>query len=295
MLFFMTWIFSKSQNFVSQESVFPSMLIFNPAIAGTEDKIAAILSVKKNWVGIKNSPGSNLFNIHAKAADIGFSKPKQYISNHFANVGLGLGLYNDNNGPLLTNAVQLAYSHHLFLSEKVFLSFGLSAKLTQYTLNQTIFKPIDPGDPNISMTKENVSSPNFNFGLLLKHKKYFIGLSSTNLVDFNNSNKKLEIEEDIRSIYFCTAYKFMFNSSNILEPVAIIRTYQSDFWINFQLKYYYSKYFWLGVGATSQNLYSGTFAIKYKQFDFGYVYEYSKSKIYRHSLGNHMVFIGYNI
>jgi type IX secretion system PorP/SprF family membrane protein len=285
----------RSQNFTTREHCFLSDFILNPAAAGTEEDIVAILSAKKNWMGIKGSPGTNMLNIHAKVSDLGLSKPKKYISRDLSRIGVGLGIYNDSNGPLSVTGVQAAYAQHVRLSSKLLFSAGISVKLSQYVLDETVFKATDPDDPNISYQKEKTLMPNFNVGIYLRHKKFHIGLSTTNPAELKNKNVVFYKLENVRTLYLSGAYKFTLPNEKDLEVRAITRYFDGQFWADFIARYYYKKFFWYGVGYATTDFYSVYGALRFKKLDFGYVYEYTPSPIYKRASGNHMVFIAYNL
>jgi len=286
----------RAQNFTTREHCFLTDFVFNPAAAGTEEGMVAVLSAKKNWTGLKGSPGTNMFSLHLKASDLGISKPRQYISKDFSKTGIGLGLYNDMNGPLVTTAIQLAYARHVRLNNKLFLSFGLSAKLTQYMLDESVLKATDPDDNDLTFQKQSTILPNFNSGLYLRHKSYHIGLSVTNLFNLtNNNNINFYKEELMRTWYLSGAYLFKLPASNGLEPKLLVRYYNKQIWVDVLVRYYFQKHFWVGLGYATTGFYSFYAALKFGKFDYGYTFEYSPSPIYKTTHGNHMLFISYNL
>jgi type IX secretion system PorP/SprF family membrane protein len=288
---------AKTQNFVTQEHCFVSDFIYNPAVAGVEENIVANISVKKNWIGIKDSPSTSLLNLYSNVANLGFVKNKKHISDKSLNVGLGLGLYSDKNGPLNTNGIQIAYSYQILLTKSLRLSMGLSAKLTQYSLNQGVFKPTDKDDPLLSNNTENLLRPNFNFGFWLYNTEYYLGLSTTNLADFNEFGNGLNYKETIRALFLKSGYKFSLNSNSILEPSLLLRSNKNKSFVDVNLKYTYIKHFWtaFGWGWGSPNAFSICLGFNVKDIYFGYIYEYSSSPLYSYSKGNHSLFLGFNL
>lgn len=283
-----------SQNFITREHILYSELLYNPAIAGTKDDVVFVVTDKRNWIGIKDAPRTAILNIHMKADDLGFSKPKKYISNFSTNIGLGLSLYNDRNGPLSVNGIQISYAYHLLLTEETKLSMGISTKITQYSLNETIFKAVDMDDPLISWNKINATIPNINSGLWLYNNKYFTGLSFANLIDFNKQKNVIYYKENIRTLYLTGGYN-IFISKSTLEPVILVRYLNNNTWIDATLKYKYKNCIWLSASYESPNLSTICLAIKYRKYCLGYGYEYSFSPIYNYTYGNHQIFIGYNL
>lgn len=286
---------ASSQNFTTREHNFMMPLIYNPAVAGTEEEAVALLSAKRSWIGVKNGPAMNLLSAHAKASDLGFSRPKKYISNGSELMGIGMSIYNDRNGPLSANGLQLAYAYHVSLSGDKLLSFGLSAKLTQYMLDETVFKATDPDDPNISYNRQSTLMPDVNAGVLLHHRDFYAGLSATNLGGFRRRALNFVNEDNLRTLYLTAGYKFTLPNDKVLQTTVLTRYSGNRLWLDIMARYHYRKFLWYGAGYATPGTWSGFGAIRVRKMDFGYVYEYYNSPLYNYSRGNHMIFIGYNL
>lgn len=284
----------KAQNFISKEHCYLTEFIYNPAVAGSDENITALFSFKRNWTGIKNAPSTAMLNVYTKASNLGLSTSKKFNKRVVSKIGIGLGLYSDKNGPLGTNGFQLAYSYHLPLFEETKLSMGLSAKLMQYGLNQDVFVMYDPYDPIVGEGRITRYMLNFNFGFLVYHKKYHVGISSTNIGDFNDWYNEFYYQENIRTLYLHGGYKFTFPNA-VFEPTLLLRSIKNEKKMDMILKFIYKDKIRTAIGWSSPCFLSANIALKWKEIIFGYVFEFSTAPLYKYSYGNHMAYIGYNL
>lgn len=282
-----------AQNFISKEHCYLTEFIYNPAVAGADENIVALISFKHNWAGIKKTPATAMLNVYTKATNLGLSKSKKFNSHFVSKIGLGLGVYSDRNGPLSTKGFQVAYAYHLILNKETKLSMGLSTKLMQYGLNQDDFILYDPYDPIVGEGRITRYMLNFNFGFLVYHKNYHIGISSTNIGDFNDWYNEFYYLENIRTLYLHGGYKFTF-SNTVFEPTVLFRSIKNEKKMDMILKFIYKDKIRTAIGWSSPCFLSANIALKWKEIVLGYVFEFSTAPLYKYSYGNHMAYIGYN-
>jgi type IX secretion system PorP/SprF family membrane protein len=282
-----------SQNYITQEHGYLTDFIFNPSVAGIFDAPRALISVKKNWIGIKESPTTCMFNAYSNLGQLKLSANKKYLK-RASNVGLGLGFCNDKNGPLTTTGFQITYSYHAKIKDKLKLAFGLSTKFMFYTINNEKLIYNDPDDPMVNTQNDTRFVPNFNFGMTLYGPAFHVGLSCTNLADFNGLNKKFYYKEDIRVLYLYGEYIFTIGSST-LTPLALVRYHSTELFFDTGLKYEYNNLFNLYLGYGSPDFILFRFGYKIKSFTIGYGFELSWAPLYKYSGGNHMMYLGYNM
>ena len=99
---------------------FQNQYLFNPAMAGTEQKLKLNVAYRKEWNDISNGPVN------------------QYLSGDFGlsdKVGVGLKVINDKAGVLSTTGAMATYSYHIGISDKQKLHFG------DFSLQYTIHLP----------------------------------------------------------------------------------------------------------------------------------------------------------
>lgn len=153
-------------------------LHINPAYAGTKGDYYIQSSYRSQWQGVTGAPKS--FSI---AADGSF---------YDGYVGLGLIIANDQIGAQNNLTAFANYAYRLKLEEEgnSVLSFGIAAGMMQMGINGSKLIEISPGDgaitPYLSQTR---TYPDARFGIFYSGKKYFAGISATNLIARYMSDK----------------------------------------------------------------------------------------------------------
>jgi len=280
------------QNFISNEHSYLTELVFNPAIAGSAKSPVVIASVKKNWLGLQYSPTTCMLNTYSSVEALKLSESKKFIKKA-SNVGIGLGFYNDINGPVRTTGMQMAYSYRLILDDDINIFLGLAAKLMFYNMNHSILKYNDYDDPLIISDSDNKSVVNFNFGSMLEHPKFNVGFACTNLADFNDKGNAYYYLENIRNLYLSGKYKFNINNS-LLEPSVLFRKLRNNYLFDFSIKYDFVENFRAGIGYGTPDFWHITVITRIDRLSIGYLYEFSSAPLYNYAYGNHLIYTGIN-
>jgi len=291
--FLVSW-YSRAQNFTSIERYFLTEMVFNPAAAGSNEDLTAILSNRKTWAGMEESPRLSMFNMHFKAADL-LNNSRDFIGDHGSRWGFGLGLYNDVNGELKVNSAQIAAAYYLPLSNDYMLSFGLAPKFYQSVLNENELKPTDPGDPNLSTVQQKSTFFNLNSGVYLRSRQLRLGFSATNIAPLSTDARNFYQFAKIRTWYLSCRYTFVLAENFVLEPYLLLRNYDNDFRADLLIRQRLGKHFTIGFGLATKKAYSALFSIELGDYSLGYLFEVVNSPLYGYSNGNHMFFIGKSI
>jgi len=94
-------------------------VMVNPATAGSAFVPVAVLSFQKQWLGINQSPSTLIASTSLRIGNLDFYDPKMMINNPLIKskdqIGLGFGIYSDQNGPLASRGLNLAYAYHIRL------------------------------------------------------------------------------------------------------------------------------------------------------------------------------------
>ena len=137
-----------------------NMSIINPAYAGTEGTVDALLGVRSQWSGVQDGPETQTFNLNAPLGN---------------NVGMGISVVNDKVFVLSETHLYADFSYRLQLSETLDLYAGLKAGGTFLNVNLS-----ETGIMNDPLFTGDVSrfNPNVGVGLYLKAKKYYVTLSA---------------------------------------------------------------------------------------------------------------------
>jgi len=143
----------------------------NPATAGSAFVPVAALSFQRQWLGINQSPSTLLASTSLRVGNFDFYDPRMMINNSLIKskdqIGLGLGIYADQNGPLDSRGLNLAYAYHINFSGSS-LALGLSGNAEQTVRNGSSWDPVSPGDPLLESTRDSYFNFNANAGLFFR-------------------------------------------------------------------------------------------------------------------------------
>ncbi len=269
----------------------------NPATAGSEFFPVAAISYQKQWLGINQSPGTLLASTSLRMGNFDFYNPKMFINKTSLKtkerVGLGFGLYSDQNGPLASRGVNLAYAYHLIMDNSR-LSFGLSGSAEQTVLNGSVWDPITPGDPLLGNGKESYLNFNANIGAYYYGPNYFAGIAANHLIPLED---KVNPGETVKQDYIIHGgYLFRSMEEFKIEPSLNIRylDYESVEY-DIQAKAYLQHVHWIALTYRSYKALAISAGLKIRRFYLAYSFEANLSPIIRYSAGSHGIHLGLNL
>ena len=144
-------------------------LSYNPAYAGSKDYMSLGLLHRSQWLGIDGAPNSQTFTGHTPLRN--------------ERVGVGLALSNDAIGPTNTMSANASYAYRIPVADGLRLSVGLSGGVENYRADfSEITLPED--DPAFGQTP-NRWLPNIGAGLFLFGERFYAGLSSPHLIEYD--------------------------------------------------------------------------------------------------------------
>lgn len=276
-----------------------SPFIINPAFTGLNYYPGALLSVKRQWVGIQESPGTYLLSGNYRIGSYDFYDPKGFVNKGALKlkdrIGLGTALYNHNYGPESLLGGNISYAYHVPVSRKYELSFGISALANYHSLHSHMLKPDQPDDPYLLNGNDPVFRMNFNLGILLHSNNNYIGVSAVKLLpDAAAVNESNQFQP---SYFLMAGQKFKINSALIFEPSITAKKLgdepiSADFWA----KLYVNRLHWTSISYSTSGNVNIILAIHLiKMVHAGYSYEYTLSKMGKYNYGTHSVFLGINL
>lgn len=257
----------------------------NPAIAGSKDYSPVLLSIHKQWIGIKDSPSTQTLSGHTM------------LSNN--NVGIGAIIFNDDFGPESRIGIQAIYSYHFHIDRLNKISLGLAATAFQYKMDQRFFTLTIYDDPAITYMVEKTIVPDATFGVYAYGKKYYAGITAADLFQSKlKINRNLDDNKMVRHYFVMGGYKFDFPNSPQLqiEPSLLMKTTEitpPQFDIN--LKMYYDKDYWFGMSIRPGDSFITAIGFKHKQYYFGYAYDFTFSDLSSYTFGSQEIIFGVNI
>jgi len=290
---------SKSQNYIKFNKFYTTDFEFNPALTGLEYNIEGLLAVKKNWIGIKNSPATENFYVHSNIAKLGLFNAKDFLQNPLSNIGLGLTIYNDKNGPLKSSQIKLSYAYHINLLKNTKLSFGLSTHITQYSTDYDMLIYREPEHDSYFLIENSRVTPNLDFGMFLNNNKNYFGISIINLF---RQGYYLNFDG---TLYLSAGHNIDLNQNLKLKTNLVLHKQNNNFNIKLNkynsmnlsanFKFYYQDKLGIGLGYNTLNSIIFYTSYMFNKILIGYNFDLTYNSIYINSQGNHMIFINFKI
>ena len=268
-------------------------LYVNPGYAGSRDALSGTLVYRDQWHDLPGSPVTESFSLHSPIPHTG--------------VGLGLSLYNDKLGPLVTQGVQLTYAYNIRLSLKTKLAIGVSGSLNNLRVHWSDITIDDNSDPSFL---DNGSSlvPDANVGLYLYRSRFYAGVSAVHILqsDFNLQTSTGDAAKYFRQYYLFSGVVLKVSQAVNFKPSILVKG-TSAAPVNFEVDgafIFYNKLF-LGAGfRTSKrigipgtdNMLIGI--LEYEILDhlrLGYSYDAFLNRTGQYNSGTHEIMLGWDI
>lgn len=281
--------------------------LIHPSMAGVANCSKVRLTARQQWFGQDDAPKLLTLSLNGRIGD--------------SQSAVGGILYTDKNGYHSQTGAYVTYAHHLMFSRSEvdlnMLSFGLSAGVIQYKLDETSFL-FDGPDPIIDGIVQNETNFNIDFGFSYHYLDFYTHGTVKNVLKNAGVNNDIEITSNLRRYLISAGYVYSkYGSKWSYEPSLMFQhkdgTKESSIDIN--AKAYKEMDFgkiWGGLsyrtsldGAeflTSSNAVSSQklqqitpiLGVNYNQFMFAYTYTYQTNSVVFTNGGFHQFTLGYN-
>jgi len=192
-----------------------NMNVINPAYAGTTEFGELNIGFRRQALDLQNDPVTQLMS---------------YSKSYGRNVGLGLSIVNDKTFITKQTDFVVDFSYKLQLDRTTNLYFGMKAGGAMYAID---FNSLNIEDP---LFGDNVSklSPLVGVGAYLKGERYYLNISSPNLLLSEVQKPKLDGSGSVNSegsneklhLYFGGGYRFTVNENLDITPSIFSRVVQ---------------------------------------------------------------------
>lgn len=282
--------------------------LIHPSMAGVANCAKVRLTARQQWFGQDEAPNLQTLSINSRIGD----SPS----------AVGAIVYNDKNGYHSQTGAYLTYAHHLMFSRNEIdlnmLSFGLSAGLIQYKLDETEFLA-DGFDPIIAGVEQSATNFNVDFGFSYHFIDFYAHATVKNLLNNEgiNFNEQGLSYDNLRTYLVSLGNTFSkYNSPWSYEPsiMYMYRDATEESSIDINAKVYREMDFgtlWGGVsyrrsfdgaefqdgaGVSSQKLqyFTPFVGVDYNNFVFAYTYSYQANSVVFNNGGFHQITLGYN-
>ncbi|MGD2034051.1 MAG: type IX secretion system membrane protein PorP/SprF [Bacteroidales bacterium] len=304
---------SEAQQFPIYSQYMMNAFLLNPAVAGHEGYTSVNLTVREQWVGLKDAPSTYAVTGQTRLLKNSFIsrsrsiRRRRRVMSRSGRVGLGLYIFTDQNGAFSRTGVQGTYAYHLTLRRSQ-LSMGASISTFQYKLDKDKLNPEDPADQLLLDTESKAFITDANVGVYYSDRHIYSGISVQNLFEsflrFNNregAGFRLERQYMAMGGYRFDLIDFLFVEPSFLFKLSENVVSQLD--VN--LKFYIKEDYWAGIsyrtgsgsrvtnesigGRGSSLILMG--GARIDKYYFGYAFDYTFSSISSRTIGSHEVML----
>jgi len=180
MLLFNIWNASAQQDPMFTQYMHNPVSI-NPAYAGSRGTLNVVALNRQQWVGLDGAPKTLTLSVNSPF--LGY------------NVGIGLSLIYDQNGPTKQTGIYADYSYHLKVTTKTKLAFGLKGGVNMYDVNLSNLVGAQNDEYVLMNGDRKMSLPNFGVGSYLYSDRYYVGFSIPKLLQNSLSDDKNTLEK----------------------------------------------------------------------------------------------------
>ena len=283
--------------------------LIHPSMAGVANCAKVRLTARQQWFGVDDAPSLQTLSINGRLGD--------------SPVAIGGILFNDANGFHSTVGGYATFAYHLMFSRNEIdlnmLSFGLSAGILQYKLDETTFLAPGEFDQLIAGIEQSATNFNIDFGFSYHFVDFYAHFTAKNIlknegINFNDQGFEFD---NLRTYLFSTGYTFnKFGSDWSYEPsiMYMYRDATEESTIDINAKVYREMDFgkvWGGLsyrrslvgaefldgsGVSSHKLqyFTPFIGVDYNNFVFAYTYSYQANTINFNTGGFHQITLGYN-
>lgn len=269
---------------------------YNPAAAGSTDYLRIRAAGRVQWIGIDNAPMTFLGQ-----GDMALKAGNQKVG-----VGVGIGQESIGLFSNFTLNLQLGYRFRALGGE---FSLGVQGGLFNQAFKGSKVEIPDGDDyhqtNDDAIPTQDLTGNAFDLGVGVwyQHPKFYAGLSAlhamnttvTMSVEGNESGDAQRYETElVRTIYFMAGGNIKLPNTLIeLQPSLLVRSDLTTYGGVATLQGVYNQFIRLGVGYRWKDAVSVLLGVDYKDFFFGYSYDYPLNAISKASSGSHELVVGY--
>lgn len=275
-----------SKGLAQQDSQFTQYMYntqaINSAYAGNRGLLSLFGSYRAQWVGLDGAPTTMYFTANSPLG---------------RNVGFGLTALQDEIGPSTESLVATDFSYTIRVKEYLKLAFGLKGGLQMLNVDLTKLNQ-DPNDPNTEPLSNNIS-PVVGVGFYLHHTdKWYIGLSSPNLLSTKHyKDLSVSVASERMHIYLMGGYVFDLNYYTKFKPAILTKaTAGSPLSVDLSANFLFHEKFTAGVAYKWNAAISAMVGFKLSDSMFaGYAYDYDTTELGKYNSGSHELFLRFDL
>jgi type IX secretion system PorP/SprF family membrane protein len=257
--------------------------VMNPAIGGKNNYFEGLSANRYQWGGITDAPRTYILSLNG---------PLKY-----EHMGIGGQLFTDIVGPTRRTGFYMSYAYHAPLTDKIKLSFGVSAGILQFMVDGQKINLHDAGDLILTNALQSVLNADFNAGFYLYSNRFWVGASCMQIQQ--NKLKFFDYMSGTTSVmnrhyYGMLGYRQPIGDNFVIEPSALLKFVQPvPFQFDIGLRAIYKEKFWIGGSYRSGDaiaIYTGF--IFRENLMLGYSYDFTTTDLGNYSTGTHELILG---
>ncbi|GGW36412.1 PorP/SprF family type IX secretion system membrane protein [Arenibacter certesii] len=256
---------------------------FNPAYAGNRGSLTAMATYRNQWVGLDGAPETLSFSL---STPIGLGP-----------VGLGLGVISDKIGPSAENTITADFSYTLRLNRYgMRLSFGLKGGVNMLDIDVDKLMIYDPNDQNL--VNRSIVSPIVGAGLYLHANKWYVGLSSPNMLETEYyDDVKVSTATEKMHVYLTAGYVFDLNYDFKFKPAILTKgVVGAPISVDVSANFLFRERITLGAAYRWDAAVSALAGFQVNDnIMIGYSYDYETTELSNYNDGSHEIFLRFEL
>lgn len=263
-------------------------LAVNPAYAGSREALTVTALHRSQWLDFNGAPMTQTLTLHSPI----LSK----------NIGVGLAASNDRVGPINNTMITGSLAYIMRLTKKSKLAFGLSGGINVLQANLTGLSLDQQNDPTFSNNIRNRVTPNFGAGAYYSRERFYVGISSPNLIQnnyssFDNVGGVTLNGKAIRHYFFIAGAVFNMTNNLAFKPTTLVKfTMGAPIQADFTASFIIMKKFLLGAMYRTGDSFGALFGLDInEQFHIGYSFDWSFGlRTAKYNQGSHEIMLRYD-
>ncbi len=206
-------VYYHALSFAQQDPIYAQYLlnplVINPAYAGLNNNLNAMVGYRTQWTGMEGQPRTMYASGNVSVAD--------------NRVGIGATLSSDKIGITNSTEFNAAFSYKLPVGDNRVLSFGMQGSVLNFKNDLSSLLIYDSNDPAFT-GGDRGTRINLGAGLILKSEHYLFGVSVPRLLPSTFKNGGQEFDLYNQHVYVFAAYVWYLNERIRFKPTALLRT-----------------------------------------------------------------------
>ncbi|MDD4819667.1 MAG: PorP/SprF family type IX secretion system membrane protein [Flavobacteriales bacterium] len=275
------FILTITQNAFSQQQAqfsqyYYNKTYYNTAFSTMSGKPQLNATFRGQWVGVDGAP---------QTAGINAMMPL------FSTRGSGsANIYYDRVGNFTSLLAKIGYAYALPVGRSV-ISMGLSGGVYSLSVRDDWITP-DPSDPSIPYGAGNSIAPTVGVGIGVYSEKYYVGLSSHNILEFKNAWDDVSVEQK-NHLYLMGGYAFSVGKAVVITPSGLLSTDMNTFCMAVNASAVVNKKIIAGLSYRTDDSMGLNVGYVFGRVQLCYSYEVGLSPLSQSGSGSHELLVMY--